>query len=325
MNSKENKRSVFVGIFVLIGIIILIVGILMLGNQQSHFSSTITVSTQVKNVEGLQAGSNVWFSGVKVGTVKNIKFEGLESVRVELLIEEKSREFIRKDAKAKLGSDGLIGNKIIIIEGGSGSAPKVEEGDVLVAADVTGTDELLSTLQVNNTNLVGITENLKELTDKLLNGQGPVGALLTDTTMSIQIVQILKNLNATTQYTTQATNELTQFTKTLNNPDGLMSNLLTDTSIYQNLNASVAQLHNITVSAQEVIGNLNSVTQDLNRSDNVLQVLLRDENSAEDVKKILHNLEQSSQKLDENLEALQHNFLFRGFFRKKAKEEAEQN
>lgn len=325
MNSKENRRSILVGVFVFIGIIILIGGILMLGNQQSHFSSTITISTQVKDVGGLQSGSNIWFSGVKVGTVKNIKFEGLESVRVELLIEEKSREFIRKDAKAKIGSDGLIGNKIIIIEGGSGSVAMVEEGDVLVAAQVAGTDELLSTLQVNNTNLVGITGNLKELTDKLLNGQGPVGALLTDSTMSMQIVQILKNLNATTQYTTKTTNELAQFTQTLNNPDGFVSSMLTDTAIYANLQMAVKQLNDVTLTAQSVMQNLNTVSQDFNRSDNLVGVLLKDQNSAEDVKNIIKNLEQSTIKLDENLEALQHNFLFRGFFRKKAKEEAQQN
>jgi phospholipid/cholesterol/gamma-HCH transport system substrate-binding protein len=42
------------------------------------------------------------------------------------------------------------------------------------------------------------------------------------------------------------------------------------------------------------------------------------------LKTTLDNLQSASKKLDEDLEALQHNFLFRGFFRKKAKKDKEE-
>lgn len=323
MNAKENRRSILVGIFVFIGIVILLVGILMLGGQQSRFSRTIVVSTQVKNVEGLQPGSNVWFSGVKVGTVKSVEFKGLEAVEIVLAIEAKSQEYIRKDALAKVGSDGLIGNKIIVIEGGSSQAARIEDGDVLAPSATTGTDELMSTLQVNNTNLVGITGNLKELTDKFLRGEGPIGAILTDSMMAVQLVEVLKNLNATTRYTSQVASELANTSRMMNKEGGLFNDILTDTVVFRDIEKAVSNLQGVTITAQALMTNLESVSNDLDREDNVLGVLLKDEESAVRIKQMIESLESSSEKLDENLEALQHNFLFRGFFKKKAREERE--
>ena len=66
-------------------------------------------------------------------------------------------------------------------------------------------------------------------------------------------------------------------------------------------------------------GNLKATSEKLNNKDNVAGVLLNDPQAAASVKGTLSNLQTSSQKLDEDLEALQHNFLLRGFFRKKAK------
>ena len=156
MSTTENKRSVIVGIFVVIGMIILIAGIFVLGGKQNHFARTVTVSPSFPDVAGLKAGNNVWFSGVKVGTVKAIRFNGLDEVEVELIIEEKSREFVRKDAIAKLGTDGFIGNKLILIEGGSPEVPAIENGDRLQPAAAGGMDGMMETLQVNNENFVDI-------------------------------------------------------------------------------------------------------------------------------------------------------------------------
>lgn len=71
---NDNKRSVTVGIFVLIGIAILVVGILTLGAQQKAFVKSIRVTSVFDDVGGLQTGNNVWFSGVKIGTVKKSIF-----------------------------------------------------------------------------------------------------------------------------------------------------------------------------------------------------------------------------------------------------------
>ncbi len=121
MGVAENKRSVIVGIFILLAIIIFISGVFLLGGQQKRFVNSINIKAVFDDVAGLKPGNNVWFSGVKIGTVKTINFYGESQVEITLSIEEKARQYIRKDAKARISSESLIGNKIIVLFGGSGT------------------------------------------------------------------------------------------------------------------------------------------------------------------------------------------------------------
>src|SRR5690606_8544621 len=131
MNSRDNKRSVMVGLFVFLGMGILVAAILVLGGQQKRFGGIVHINAVFDNVGGLKKGSNIWFSGVKIGTIREIRFTDNGRVTIEMGIEEKSQQYIRKDALALIGSEGIIGNKIIVIQGGSSNIPYVEDGDQL--------------------------------------------------------------------------------------------------------------------------------------------------------------------------------------------------
>src|ERR1044072_2282808 len=99
MSTEKNKRTVIVGLFVTIGLLILLVGVFTLGGQKKTFAPSIKVQAVFNDVNGLQKGANVWFSGVKVGIVKTIEFDNHSQIRVIMQIERKAQEFIRKDAK----------------------------------------------------------------------------------------------------------------------------------------------------------------------------------------------------------------------------------
>lgn len=320
MSANENKRSVIVGLFVLIGIIILVAGILVLGGQQNRFSKTVTVTTVFDDVSGLKPGNNVWFSGVKIGTIKDIRFKNLQDVEISMIIEDASREYIRKDAVAEIGSESFIGNKLIVIKGGTPEAPAIEDGDALQAAEAGGLDAMMATLQVNNENLVEITRNFGEISGRIARGEGTMGAVLTDSLMAVQIKQMISNLNQTAANTSKASEALSQLTTKLNAEGTLINDLLTDTVVYANLRGAVAELQGITQTASALVTNLNQTAGKLDDKDNAVGVLLNDPEAAENIKQTLINLETSTEKLDQNMEALQHNFLFRGFFRKQAKQ-----
>jgi len=313
-----------VGLFVLIGIIILVAGILVLGGQQNRFSRTVTVTAVFGDVSGLKAGNNVWFSGVKIGTIKEIRFRNLKEVEIAMVIEEASRQYIRKDAVAKIGSESFIGNKLIVIEGGSPDTPPIEDGDVLQAATDEGLDAMMATLQTNNKNLVEITENFGLVSARIARGEGTLGALLNDTVMAADIKRMISHLNQTTANTAQASLALNQLTAKLNAEGTLINDLLTDTLVYGNLQSAVAQLQGITQTASALVTNLNQTAGKLDDPDNAVGVLLNDPAAAENIRQTLENLEQSTEKLDQNMEALQHNFLFRGFFRKQRREAEKQ-
>ncbi len=319
MQASDSKKGITVGIFVFIGLIIFVVGVFTLGSQKKAFVKSFNLNVVFDDIQGLKAGNNVWFSGVKIGTIKKISFYGTSQVKVLLSIEEEAHKYIHKDAKASIGSDGLIGNKIVVIDGGNPKFPFVEDGDMLKVDRTLSTDDIMKTLQVNNKNLNDITSDFKILSRDLVNGKGMVGTILTDSTVAANFKTIVKNLNATTAATNQMAVQLNSFSNKLNTKGGLADKFLTDTAVFSQIQSSVVQLQKTTDEAAKLTANLNQASGKLNESDNALGVLLNDEKTATQLKNIMGNLETSTQKLDEDLKALQSNFLLRGYFRKKEK------
>jgi len=321
MSMEKNKRAVIVGLFVTIGLLIFLVGIFTLGGQKKSFTPSIKIEAIFDNVNGLQKGDNVWFSGVKVGTVKTVDFNGSSKIRVIMQIERKAQEFIRKDAKAKVGAEGFIGNKLVVIYGGSPKAEAIEGGEQLQVENTLSTDDMMATLQKNNENLVAITTDFKTVSNRLVKGEGTAGALLTDATLYKSLANTASNLQQAAHNSELLSSRIAAYTAELDKPGSLANGLVHDTIIMANLQAAVKQINNAADAAHSFTANLKSVSDQLHTSDNTLGLLLNDAATAEQMKSIIENLNSGSAKLDEDLEAVQHNFLLRGFFRKKAKQE----
>ena len=321
MSTEKNKRAVIVGLFVTVGLLIFLVGIFTLGGQKKSFVPSIKLQAVFDNVNGLQKGDNVWFSGVKVGTVKTVDFDGSSKIRVTMQIERKAQEFIRKDAKAKVGAEGFIGNKLIVIYGGTPQAEAIEGGEHLQVENTLSTDDMMATLQKNNENLVAITTNFKTVSNRLANGEGTAGALLTDATLYKSLANTASNLQQAAHNSELLSNRIAAYTAQLEKPGSLANGLVHDTMIMANLQAAVKQINNAADAAHSFTDNLKTVSDQLHTSDNTLGLLLNDPQTAGQMKTIIENLSSGSEKLDEDLEAIQHNFLFRGYFRKKAKQE----
>jgi phospholipid/cholesterol/gamma-HCH transport system substrate-binding protein len=323
MDLKENRRAIIVGIFLALGIVIFVLGVFTLGGQQKSFAKAVSVSAIFDDVSGLKKGNDIWFSGVKVGTVSDVKFIGIARVDVFMRIDEKVKGFIHTNASAKVGSDGLIGNRIVVLEGGSPDAPAIRNGTVLQAESSISTDEMLKTLQKNNQNLLAITTDFKTLSRNILAGKGTLGTLLADSAMGMQLRASMRNLQATTVGAVQLAKQLDQFSNTLNTKGGLVDKLLTDTITFNKIKAAADQFQQAAANASTLTENLNRASDKLNTTDNALGILLNDKKAAAKVQSTLINLQQSSIKLNEDLEAVQHNFLLKGFFKKKAKAKAD--
>lgn len=329
MSKLKNNRPLLVGIFIFLGLVILVITIFTLGGQKKTFVKSVTVNAVFDDVGGLLRGANVWFSGVKVGTVRHISFYGDKEVLVEMSIDQHAESHIHKDAKAKIGSDGLIGNKIVIIYGGTPTAPQVEKNNFLAVEKALSTDDMLATLQVNNKNLAEITTSFKSIAKKIDSGNGALATILNDPAMGNKLTATVSNLQLISDNfkTTSATSKVVlsdfqQFTGKLNKPGNSINDLVTDTSMYSDISGTLAELRTASSSISKFTANLKIMSEKLNENDNTVGVLLNDSASASSLKEMIKNLETSSQKLDEDLEAAQHNFLLRGFFKKKAKAEA---
>jgi len=263
-------------------------------------------------------GNNVWFSGVKIGTVSKMNFQGRSQVKVNLNIETKSQPFIRKDAFVKISSDGFIGNKILIIYGGTEKVTQVEEGDTLSVESTFSTEDMINTLQENNKNFLAISSDFKIISANLVAGQGTVGKLLNDDDVYDNINAATVSLQNAAAKAQQLLNSLAAFSAALNKEGTLANELTTDTVVFESFKTTVLQLQMIADSASLLISNINAASTDTSSS---IGILLHDEESGTSLKETIKNLEKSSATLNEDLEAAQSSFLLRKYFKKKAKAE----
>jgi len=316
MNESSNKRIVIVGFFVFIGLSFLVAGILVVGNLHKAFSKKFEVVSIFDDVAGLQKGNNVWLSGVKVGTISDLTFSGRSKVKVSIQIDKEARQYIPTNSKVKISSDGFIGNKILVIFGGSEDAKSVKNGDTLIVEKTFSSEEMLNTLRKSNDNVLAITNDFKVISKKLVDGEGTVGKLLNDDSVYANLNKVTSTLQSATGEAEQVMKALKAFTSNLNKEGTLANELTTDTVVFNTVRTSVLQLQQITNTALAFISNLNKKGNDSTTS---IGVLVNDEESGTRLKETIKNLESSSVKLNEDLEALQHNMFFKKYFKNKAK------
>ena len=320
MRNSKGINVILTGIFVIAGIAILLAGVFIIGGKDKSFKKTALANAVFTDVNGLAKGSNVWYAGVKIGVVKKVSFVE-HGVLVSFSIEEDVQQKIRKDTKVKLSTDGLIGNKILVLYGGTDASPEIESGNTLQVESGIGAEEMMATLQGNNKNLLEITNNLKVVSKALAEGKGTIGKLLNDQTISNSMQAAMTSLNRAGTNAQVLTANLSDFSKKLNNKGYFLNDIATDTTIVASLKNTVAQLNQVSQSANAVVENLNATTAKLNSDKGAVGVLLNDQTAAANIQNTLSNLQSGTKKLDENMEALQHNFLLRGFFKKRTKAE----
>jgi phospholipid/cholesterol/gamma-HCH transport system substrate-binding protein len=304
---KSSNYTWKLGIFVLIGLILFVVTIYFIGKNKNLFDSTFRLRSEFKNVSGLKIGNNVRFSGINVGTVKNIAFVSDSAVIVELIIEEEIQPYIKKDAQASIGSDGLMGDKVLTISPGTSSNEMVKDNATIASAKAIELEDLMKSLQKSMDNAQIITLQLSEFSLKINKGKGALNKVLTDEEFANQIDQTMKNLKI-------SSDEFAVFSKNMNNKNGTLSQLMTNPEYAVSIKKS---LTNLEKSTHEI----DVFSKKINSNSGILSKLVDDERLARSLDSSLTNIEKGSKNLLEIEEAAKHNFLLRGFFRKKAKAE----
>lgn len=196
---KSTSRNIKVGIFVSVAAALLIVGIYIVGRHKNMFGNTFVLNSIFRNVVGLQIGNNVRFSGINVGTVSDVSIISDTTVRVKMIIRQEVKKFIKKDAKATIGSEGLMGNKIISISPGTPSKEPVKHNDYIISVKSTDIDEIIQNLNVTTQNAAIITTDLAEITYKINKGEGAVGKFLFDPNVAKTFERSVKNIEKGTE------------------------------------------------------------------------------------------------------------------------------
>jgi len=195
---KDKSYKWKLGLFSIAALAIAVGAIYYIGKQKNKFGSVLHISAQFSSVSGLKMGSNVRLGGIDVGTVNGINLVTDTTVEVDMIVQRKVQKFIKKDAKASIGSDGLMGDKVIVITAGTPTTPVVAEGDTLGSHQPIETDAIMASLKTSADNAAIITSNLADISSRITQGKGALGKLLHDTSLSANISSTMKNLNSST-------------------------------------------------------------------------------------------------------------------------------
>ncbi len=205
-----SGQKIKIGLFTFLGLLVLVLAIFFIGNRKNLFSSTFNVYGTFKNVNGLQVGNNVRFAGINVGVVEAINIITDSAARVDITLNSDVKKFIKKDSKLSIGSDGLMGDKLIVIApGGITSTQPVSNGDQLTSINPVDVDKIIAKLTKVIDNAASLTGGLSDIVAKVNNGQGSIGKLLNNDDLS-------KNLNATVKQAQTTMKNVHATTTTLN-------------------------------------------------------------------------------------------------------------
>ncbi len=194
MEMHTQKFKVRLGLFVTGGLALFVLAIFIIGKQKNLFNPVFKLTSTFYNVSGLQVGNNIRFSGINVGTVDNISIINDSTVRVDMLIRKEVKQFIKTDCEVAIGSEGLIGDRLLVITQGSTDAPLAKDGQQLLSAEPVETDAIMASLQVTASNAEIISQQLAEIMLKINSGNGTLGRLIQDSTIAENINQTIVNL-----------------------------------------------------------------------------------------------------------------------------------
>ncbi|UKM63867.1 MlaD family protein [Flavobacteriaceae bacterium GSB9] len=318
-NTSNHKLRL--GIFVVASLTLFIVAIYLIGNRQNMFAKTFSISANFRNVNGLMQGNNVRYSGINIGTVKNISMLNDSTISVNMVIEEKMVEHIKKDAIATISTDGLVGNMIVNIIPGKGDAETISSGDIIETYTKIGTGEMLSTLNVTNENAALLTAKLLKIADAMSNSQGTFGMLINDTIVSHNLKQTVIQLRIMSIEANKAMKSLNSIIDSINFNESVAGKLLNDSIEAQKVSVVLTNLETSTNDIKTVINNLNETITNYKNGNGAVEYLFKDEDFVKTLEQTMKNINDGSHKFNQNMEALKHNFLTRRYFRKLEKKQ----
>ena len=233
--NKDSGSNWKLGMFVIVGLILFIITIYFIGKQQNLFGDTFNLKSKFKTVSGLKVGNNVRFSGINVGTISEIELINDTTVVVVLLMEEDVQKYIKKDAMASIGSDGLMGDKVMTISPGTSSNETVKDNDFIKSKSAVEMEDLMKSVKTSVDNAGIITAQLAEFTYNMNNGEGTLSKLMNDKEFANSLKKTLANLEVTT-------NEFSRFTTSMNNGKGILSKVVSDEKLGAKLDSTMSNL-----------------------------------------------------------------------------------
>lgn len=297
-NSLANAK---LGIFIFLGSTLLVILIFLLGNKDQLFASTFTVKAYFKNTEGLRNGASVRFGGIDVGAVKEIKIltDTTGRVEVAMRIKDEIKHFIKKDSRASIETEGLVGNKVVMLTMGSPNSDEVADGGAILSKEPLSFSDIIEETQGIMAYTKDMTKNLAEIVYKVNQGEGTIGKILNDDEL----------YSAAANLTKSADRSLVSITDEMKDVVSLFDELGKGVQdVVANVNTVVSRIDTVLVGVSEGKGLLGSLVSDKGKEGKTLNQIL------DNLVLVTEDAKTSASRLAENMEALKHNWLFKSYF-----------
>lgn len=324
---KRNINNAKLGVFVIIGIVLLVVSLYLIGKNQNLFGARFLLKARFNNVNGLMPGNNVRFSGIQCGTVRDIEIINDTTIEVTMLINSRTSRYIRQNATAAIGNEGLMGNKVINIVPGIANAPLVSDGDMLLPAMKEDLDDMLSTLAYTNDNASQISFQLRQVAEKL-NTSPALWQILNDTTIPVNLRETFSNLQNASVRIDQAARSADELLRNVRTGRGVAGTLLSNDEAGKNIAQAIDHIRITSQRADGLVLQLDSLVKeirgDVNNGQGIVRTLLKDPELVKQLNASVDNIEKGTAAFNDDMEALKHNFLLRGYFKKQARKNLQQ-
>ncbi len=323
---KDKTLNNFkLGIFVLAGLLFLIVLLYMIGKNRNMFGFNYVIKARFENVQGLKTGNNVRFAGIDIGTVSNISMINDTIMEVEMSIDHKVKNIIRTNAIASIGTDGLVGNKVVNIISLKKSAPLAKNNDILNTKKPIDTDEMLRTFYKTNNDISIIAQQLK-ITMAKINDSNKLWEVINNKDFANNLKSSANQIKNASSHLNELTTQANNIVKEVNEGKGTLGLILKDTAFSKSISNSMKSINNIAIKANELSVQLKEIMEEINHDikngDGIANKILKDSQIVNKINNALTNIENGTNGFNQNMEALKHNFLFRGYFKKLEKQNA---
>jgi len=303
---EKRSSAIRLGVFVVLGVTALVVAIFLIGKQEGLFRESFRVSSYFNTIEGVRTGAAVRLAGVDIGVVDRITISPQNNkVRLDFKLNANIKNFIKKDSYTSIEQEGLVGNKFVSFSVGSASAEEVSDGDVMMSREPFRLAVILEDAQGMIANTRQATAEFTKILAAVNAGRGTLGKLITDEDVYLAMKR------ATAQADSSLRKTADEFANIPRVISGVSDNLY---GVTNNLARLVADVDSTVVNARDILakinrgqGTLGALIVERRIYDSLLVVVQRAMAMAEDARS-------GAGKFEENMEALRHNWFFKGYF-----------
>ena len=301
------SRTARLGLVVLLGIGAAVVFLFVIASQGNLLARTFEIGASFERVAGLKEGASVFYNGIAVGRVERVALPNApgEPITVRMQIDEKARNLIREDSRALIQTDGLVGNVIVALTDGTSTTPQVAEGGQIAGVDPFDLSQVSDRLFTSVSRFDSVTVQLAGIMTDVRTGEGSLGRFLYDERLYDESVATTQELQATLRTLSvradglllvaeNASAGINSILTKVNTGDGTVARFLNEDEVYTTFLATATQLQASAAQFQSVAADARGITDRFQNAAGWASL--------------------GAFRFSENMEALKHNFLFRGYF-----------